>query len=289
MDQLQTQIDLQKFNIERPIPVTSLFEDLESQKAPPTEKVEDTYAQIVANYKKSKLIPWRRFIETPSFMNFVGPLSSEDVIDLACGEGFYTRKFRQMTNGKVYGVDFSENMINLAQYQLTDGMDINFSQQDCSLPVTHIPHQFDLVTPTFLLQNATSEERFEQMVRNIWNLCKPGGRVCGMGSSPKLSVDKLKKEEKYGRFYTVEPETYFKENASRYVVRIVDEEANLDINLVLNWFSAEHYERTFKKLGFVDFKWVPMSQFGDEGNEEYWKDMVNDCSIIMYEAWKPLN
>lgn len=101
--------------------------DLESQKPPSTDPVEDTYREIVENYKKSKLIPWRRFIETPSFMNLVGQLSSEDVIDLACGEGFYTRKFREMTTGRVYGVDYSENMIKLAQYQLTDNMNINFS------------------------------------------------------------------------------------------------------------------------------------------------------------------
>lgn len=61
-------------------------------------------------------------------MEFLGPLSNEDVIDLACGEGFYTRKFRALTTGRVYGVDFSENMISLAKYQLAqEPMNINFS------------------------------------------------------------------------------------------------------------------------------------------------------------------
>lgn len=120
----------------------------------------DNYASIVEKYKKSKLIPWRKFVETPSFMKLVGPLTTEDVIDLACGEGFYTRKFREMTSGKVFGVDYCHNMIKLAQYQLIHD-EINFSQSDCSLPLSGINQQFDLVTPTFLLQNATSEERFE--------------------------------------------------------------------------------------------------------------------------------
>lgn len=91
-------------------------------------------------------------METPSFMEFLGPLSNEDVIDLACGEGFYTRKFRVLTSGRVYGVDYSENMIALAKYQLAqEPMNINFSQWDCSLPIEHIPFKFDVVAPTFLL------------------------------------------------------------------------------------------------------------------------------------------
>jgi ubiquinone/menaquinone biosynthesis C-methylase UbiE len=77
----------------------------------------------VEKYKRSKLIPWRIYIETPSFISLVGKLSNEDVVDLACGEGFYTRMMRRMTSGKVYGFDFSENMINLAKYQQRKGSD----------------------------------------------------------------------------------------------------------------------------------------------------------------------
>lgn len=162
-------------------------------------------------------------METPSFLKLVGPLQKEDVIDLACGEGFYTRIYRGMTSGRVIGVDFSENMIKLAKWQQTTASsseEIQFYQHDCSLPIDFLPHEtFDLVTPTFLLQNATSEERFEQMVRNIFNLCKPGGRVVGMGSSMKCPPEKLKRDEKYGRFYTIDDD-YFNKNGTKYLVRI---------------------------------------------------------------------
>jgi len=42
-------------------------------------------------------------------------LVDENICDLACGEGFYTRKFRALTSGRVVGVDISENMIKLAE------------------------------------------------------------------------------------------------------------------------------------------------------------------------------
>ncbi|CDW84807.1 UNKNOWN [Stylonychia lemnae] len=260
-----------------------------SRKRETQEQIDDTYAQIVEKYKKSKLIPWRKFVETPSFMNLVGQLTNEDVIDLACGEGFYTRKMREMTQGKVFGLDYCENFIKMAKWQLNDSDDIDYRQADCSLPISGIPYQFDLVTPTFLLQNAVTEERFEQMIRNIWNLCKPGGRVCGMGSSPKVPADALLKEHKYGRSFTTDPDTYFKRNSSKYIVRIEDKDADLDISLVLYWYSAEHYENIFKKLGFINFRWVEMELFEDTENQEYWKDFMDGCSLIMYEAFKPMN
>jgi ubiquinone/menaquinone biosynthesis C-methylase UbiE len=60
-------------------------------------------------------VPRRKYLETPSFIKLLGDLSNEDVIDLACGEGFYTRILREKTKGKVYGVDISTGMIELAK------------------------------------------------------------------------------------------------------------------------------------------------------------------------------
>lgn len=48
-------------------------------------------------------------------MNLLGcDLGDKSICDLACGEGFYTRKYSALTTGSVVGVDISENMIKLA-------------------------------------------------------------------------------------------------------------------------------------------------------------------------------
>jgi ubiquinone/menaquinone biosynthesis C-methylase UbiE len=146
--------------------------------------------------------------------------------------------------------------------------------------------QFDLVTPTFLLQNASTEERFETMVRNIYSLCKPGGRVAGMGSSPMIPPEKLDLGKKYGRTYELDDD-YFKKNGARYVIRIIDDDLEVDIKLVLYWHSAEHYEQIFRKVGFTNFRWIEMKVEGFHGNEEYWKDFIEYNTLIMYEAFKP--
>ena len=48
-------------------------------------------------------------------MGLIGDLSERSVIDIACGEGFYTRMLRQRGAKKVTGVDLSEGMIALAR------------------------------------------------------------------------------------------------------------------------------------------------------------------------------
>lgn len=62
----------------------------------------------------------------------------------------------------------------------------------------------------------------------------------------------------------------------------------VDVTLVIYWYSAEYYEKIFKKVGFEGFKWVYMKMSGDEANQEYWDDFLKQCKLIMFEAFKPL-
>jgi hypothetical protein len=48
------------------------------------------YDAIASDYKRAKQQPWRSFIESFTLMNLVGDLADKAVVDLACGEGFYT-------------------------------------------------------------------------------------------------------------------------------------------------------------------------------------------------------
>src|SRR5260370_38571194 len=93
------------------------------------------YDAIASDYKRAKLQPWRSFIESFTLMNLVDDLADKSVVDLACGEGFYTRLLRLQGARKVVGVDLSEAMIELAraeerkqplgiEYQVQDARDL---------------------------------------------------------------------------------------------------------------------------------------------------------------------
>jgi 2-polyprenyl-3-methyl-5-hydroxy-6-metoxy-1,4-benzoquinol methylase len=73
------------------------------------------YDPIAEQYERSKQQPWRAYVEAFTLMRLIGDPTGKKVIDIACGEGFYTRMIRQRGAAKVPGVDLSEKMIGLAR------------------------------------------------------------------------------------------------------------------------------------------------------------------------------
>ena len=72
------------------------------------------YDAVAEEYKRSKLAPWRTYLERYSLLNLLGEVRGKSVLDLACGEGFYSRLVRERGAGRVVGVDWSSGMIGLA-------------------------------------------------------------------------------------------------------------------------------------------------------------------------------
>jgi SAM-dependent methyltransferase len=75
------------------------------------------YDPIAEQYKRSKQQAWRTFIEAFTLMELIGDPAGKVVVDIACGEGFYSRLLRQGGAGKVTAVDSSKRMIELARAQ----------------------------------------------------------------------------------------------------------------------------------------------------------------------------
>ena len=73
------------------------------------------YDPIAEQYQRSKQQPWRTFIECYTLLDLIGDLAGMAVLDLACGEGFYTRQIRQRGAVRVLGLDLSQGMIDLAR------------------------------------------------------------------------------------------------------------------------------------------------------------------------------
>ena len=61
------------------------------------------YDPIAEQCKRSKQQPWRTHIEAFTLMRLIRDPTSKSVVDIACGEGFYTRANRQRGAAKVTG------------------------------------------------------------------------------------------------------------------------------------------------------------------------------------------
>src|SRR5262245_17528477 len=79
--------------------------------------VTTNYDPIAEQYKRSKQQPWRTYIECFTLMKLIGDPHGLSVLDVACGEGFYTRRVRERGAARVTGMDLSHKMLDRARQQ----------------------------------------------------------------------------------------------------------------------------------------------------------------------------
>ena len=73
------------------------------------------FDQIASQYRDVKKTLTRRFIVEPTFLKLIGSVQGKKVLDLACGEGHYTRLLKKKGASKVYGIDISRNQIKISK------------------------------------------------------------------------------------------------------------------------------------------------------------------------------
>jgi SAM-dependent methyltransferase len=72
------------------------------------------YDKIAKQYKASKRLPFREYVEWYSYNKLLGDISQKSVLDLACGEGFYTRRIKRKGAGK-FDLVVASYLLNYAQ------------------------------------------------------------------------------------------------------------------------------------------------------------------------------
>ena len=155
------------------------------------------YDPIAEQYKRSKQQPWRAYVEAFTLIRLIGDPTGKKVIDIACGEGFYTRMIRQRGAAKVTGVDLSEKMIGLARaseaqeplgidYIVGDGRDLR------------VVPDYDLAVAAYFLNYAHDRAELNAMCSGIARCLKPGGRFVTVNNNPAWDFPTAPSYRKYG-------------------------------------------------------------------------------------------
>ena len=66
--------------------------------------------RIAEQYQQAKAQSWRAHAETYSFMNLIGDVDGKRVLDVACGEGHFTRLLRKAGAAEVVGIDIADEV-----------------------------------------------------------------------------------------------------------------------------------------------------------------------------------
>ncbi|NJM71378.1 MAG: class I SAM-dependent methyltransferase [Scytonema sp. RU_4_4] len=243
------------------------------------------YDSIAQQYKKSKQLPFRLHIEAYTYFHLVGNLVGKSLLDLACGEGFYTRQFKLQGAARVIGVEISEKMIELArQEEAREPQDIEYILGDV-LELDKID-SFDLVVASYLLNYAQTREQLLKMCQSIFVNLRPGGRFVTINNNDSQPPQSYLTTEKYG-FIKSTDSPLIEGTPIQYTCTIPGSDQKFRFN---NYYlSAATYEWAFQSVGFKEVRWqkpIVSPQGVEEFGQEFWQDFLNCVPIVGIECLK---
>ncbi|RMI31245.1 class I SAM-dependent methyltransferase [Nocardia stercoris] len=230
--------------------------------------------RVAEQYKLAKQQPWRSRIETYSMFRLLGDPSRQKVIDIACGEGYFTRQLRRKGAAKVLGIDISERMIELARAQeAADPLGIEYQVADAR---TSEPQQdFDLAVSAWLLVYARDRAELTRMCRGVACRLRPGGRFVTVITNPDLySFSPCPDYRKYGFRITLADQVY--EGAPiLWTIELSDSELEIE-----NYYlPIVAYQSAYAEAGFDDFTVHPLelepAPRTGRDDSGYWADFLD--------------
>ena len=243
------------------------------------------YDSIAQQYKKSKLLPFRLHIEACTYFHILGELEGKSLLDLACGEGFYTRQFKLQGAAQVIGVEISEKMIELARLEeAREPQNIEYILGDVFELGTI--GSFDLVVASYLLNYAQTREQLLKMCQSIFTNLKPGGRFVTINNNDSQSPTSYLSTQKYGFIKSI-ASPLIEGTPIKYTFTISDGEQQLSFD---NYYlGTATYEWAFRSVGFKAVRWqkpIVSPQGVEEFGQEFWQDFLDCMPIVGIECLK---
>jgi toxoflavin synthase len=237
---------------------------------------------VAEQYKRSKEQPWRSRVEAFSLMKLIGDLQGTKVLDVACGEGHFTRILRRAGASKVVGLDISARMIELARDQeAKDPLGIEYWVEDAR---SIVPQQdFDLAVAAWLLVYARNRAELARMCHGLASRVRPGGRFVTYTTNPGVYGFRPRPDyRKYG--LEVELADHVFEGAP---IRFRFDLEGSSLEIENYYLPIEAYETAFREAGFRDFaihtpELSPALPGNDEGG--YWDAFINYPLAILLDC-----
>ena len=239
------------------------------------------YDKFANQYKASKRLPFRQYIEWYSYNKLLGDVRQKSVLDLACGEGYYTRRIKRKGADTVVGVDVSEKMIRLAkQQEQNHPLEIDYRLGDV-MALASIG-KFDLVVASYLLNYAQTKEQLLKMFQTIAANLKSGSRFVGINNNPDQPPESFPICEKYG--FTKSISGPLKEGA---VITYKFFRGGQKFRFDNFYLRRSTHEWAAKKAGLNSIQWHKI-EVAPDGlkifGQEFWRDFINYEPIVGIEC-----
>lgn len=242
------------------------------------------YDAIAQAYSDGKQSPLRRYVEAHSLFEWIGNVAGLRVLDLACGDGVYSRRLQAAGAAEVVGVDISAGMIELAraeEQRYSQGIRYICSDAADIAELAGFAGHFDLIVGAYLLHYAPNEAALAAMCNALRTCLAPGGRFIGINENPEQSLADFSGYAQYG-FNKVACAPLL--DATPVSYSMVSGRELISFNVY--YYGKSAYARAFAAAGFATVNWLPL-QLDPAGVEacgtEYWAEYLNNPPVLGLE------
>ncbi|TMM03966.1 MAG: class I SAM-dependent methyltransferase [Actinobacteria bacterium] len=244
--------------------------------------VADEYDRIGQQYQESKRLPFRHYVEEHSMFSLIGDLAGRSVVDLACGEGTYSRKLMRAGAGRVVGVDISPEMIALAeQAEAAEPLGVRYLVADVAK--VELEERVDIALCSYLFNYARSRAELRALVESMRRLLRPGGLVVGCNDYPDNPPAHFDRYRPYGFVKVGGPELL---EGDTITYRFFNPDGTV-FELDNYFLPTDAYRQEFARAGFASFDWV-MPKASPEGIDAcppgFWDAYLESPPIVSFTA-----
>lgn len=164
-------------------------------------------AQADGRYEEgmARMALYHRHCQDPVIFRALGDIRGKALLDLACGDGFYTRRFRGECGAHpVVGVDLSPMQIEKArEIERRDPLGIEYRVGD--VRDLDLQGHVDLVTAIHLLHYLEDGAQIEALLQAIHGLLHSDGSFVTMIANPEFDIEKhdaADSKEKFAYYFS---------------------------------------------------------------------------------------
>jgi SAM-dependent methyltransferase len=234
------------------------------------------YDSIGASYNTIHTQP-AQAIQHSVMRNALLPICpAANVLDLACGTGYYSHRALTWGATSVTGLDISASMISAATLSLPPDMreKATFHVADCAAldiwdeggVLEGREGTFDIVIAAWFLNYASSGSEMQAMFSNVYRALKTGGKMVALTIWPEV-IDQFvvddpvnKEEGHYGIVYEVVEDLLDGGGAKKMRLRLLEQKS-----VMFEWyyFGFGVYEGAAGRAGMGELEWEPVLPDGE--------------------------
>ena len=234
-------------------------------------QAKNEYDDIAEAYRDSKQLSFRKYLEEYSLFEMLGDVRGKSVLDLACGEGFYTRKIKQAEAAEVTGVDISAEMIRLAEEE-ENARPLGCKYLNRDVAELEIAESVDIVAAMYLLNYAKTKEELLRFCRVSYNALRSDGRFVGVNDNVRNPPKGTVSYAKYGfKKECINPPT----EGDVILYKLVNEDGQ-QFEFKNFYLAPETYQWAFQEAGFANFKWVNLYLAPIQRGNSFWDEFLSN-------------